>query len=393
MVIHACSAFLVDVTMTSVSSLLPFLSQLNWTLDPLGAGPKFFRNQSTAENWTQQTPRLHIDPLNDSTFDYLFLDCNELISIILIIIFCVFGFLGNFITILVLRRVPDKDNATIWLLQALAVVDNIYLLLAFLQLSGRTIFMEIPEIWDVLSHIAVFQYTLFLIAHTLTVWIVVLVTIDRYLAICKPMHINWRTLRRMKVAVLWLTILAVLLNTPVLLDKSIYRYTAAADCVIDHIKQIQTTDSDTCLTLFKLLDVLWVYKIVLYSVIRGFVPLMILIVLNVQIARALRALKKKHRRMTLQINRERAITKMLAVVVGVFFVCQMPKAAQHILDLAHVEIVYRGWACVSEISDAFLALNSAINFLIYCLLSTRFSRILRSMFSCRRRQRTVSLIV
>src|SRR6218665_3350648 len=52
---------------------------------------------------------------------------------------CVLGFLTSLLTIFGLRRVPEKDNATIWLLKTLAVLDRIYILLFFVFSSAITI--------------------------------------------------------------------------------------------------------------------------------------------------------------------------------------------------------------------------------------------------------------
>jgi len=49
-------------------------------------------------------------------------------EVYVVLTLCIFGFIGNAITIAVLRKDPDRAiSSTNWLLQTLALVDTIYL--------------------------------------------------------------------------------------------------------------------------------------------------------------------------------------------------------------------------------------------------------------------------
>jgi len=49
-------------------------------------------------------------------------------DVYVVLTLCIFGFIGNAITIAVLRKDPDRAiSSTNWLLQTLALVDTIYL--------------------------------------------------------------------------------------------------------------------------------------------------------------------------------------------------------------------------------------------------------------------------
>lgn len=52
------------------------------------------------------------------------------VDVYLVLAVCVIGFLGNALTVAVLRSENDPTNTTNWLLQSLAVTDTIYLLSA-----------------------------------------------------------------------------------------------------------------------------------------------------------------------------------------------------------------------------------------------------------------------
>src|SRR6218665_316164 len=302
-------------------------------------------------------------------------------------ILCVLGFLTSLLTIFGLRRVPEKDNGTIWLLKTLALLDNIYILLVFVFTSISTITGHTGWISETLTmYTRIILQPLVLFAHSLITWVLVLVTVDRYLAVCKPMDIKWRDLRRVKAAVKWLVVLAAVLHAPCFCEEALKSYHRVR-CI-----DANNTVHNTCLTIGHLSNALWIFNRVSYSVFTSFVPLIILMILNVRIASVLRALMKKRRQMSRQINSERSLTKTLVAVVAVFVVCQMPERAFHIIHIAGV-VADDELFCAMGITHALNNLNSSLNFIIYYLSNRRLKRIFSGMLPCHLRQRTVVLVV
>ena len=299
------------------------------------------------------------------------------------------GFVMNLLTVFGLRRVPEKYNATIWLLKTLAILDGIYLLLVFVLSSTNTIlkFNWIPEIVTIYKYIHIILQPLVLLAHCLIAWIVVLVTVDRYLAVCKPMDIKWRDLRRVKGSVKWLVILAFVLSAPRFCQEALYFYRQER-CI-----GVNNTEHNTCLTIEHLSSAFRIFNKVSYSVLASFGPLIILIILNVRIASVLRAMMKKRRQMSRQMNSEGSLTKTLVAVVAVFVVCQMPETIVHFIYFAGVVADSSVWSCAVGITHALVSLNSSLNFIIYYSSNRRFKRIFSGMLSCHRRRRTDVVLV
>ena len=108
---------------------------------------------------------------------------------------CVAGVIGNLLSMVVLRRDRDRPNATNWLLQALAVLDTVYLLTSFIIQPLKTI----NDDWDpsgpratlrrVFPYVEPHAWALASTAQTATVWLVLLVTADRYMAVCQPLKV------------------------------------------------------------------------------------------------------------------------------------------------------------------------------------------------------------
>jgi len=121
---------------------------------------------------------------------------------------------GNALTVVVLRLDTDKTNSTTWLLQALAAVDTAYLAACLFIQPLKIAHM----LYGVLSRsyplIERYVWPLAATAQTATVWIVLLVTGDRYVAVCRPFQARWRSVERTRLAVIFVIALAVLYNLP-----------------------------------------------------------------------------------------------------------------------------------------------------------------------------------
>jgi len=63
------------------------------------------------------------------------------------------------------------------------------------------------------------------VSQTAIVWVVVIVTIDRYLAVCRPLvAVGLRTLRRVRRTIVVIIVAALLYNIPVFFENKVLHY-------------------------------------------------------------------------------------------------------------------------------------------------------------------------
>ena len=83
---------------------------------------------------------------------------------------------------------------------------------------------KLPQFVDSMyPHIEPYAWPAASISQTWTIWILLLVTVDRYIAVCLPLSRHLRSVRRTKLATGATLALAVLYNVPLFLERDVKR--------------------------------------------------------------------------------------------------------------------------------------------------------------------------
>ena len=280
---------------------------------------------------------------------------------------CIPGLIGNILTLIVLFQ-PNMRNSTNAFLSALAVADSIKLLNDILYFSVLLLFRTNKSAASVAyGYIYPYAHFVFNMSACVSSWMTVSVAVERYMMVCHPQRARtFCTRRRAIITSVVIYVIMTLVAMP-----SAFRYKTIT--VFDQVT------NQTCLDI-QLTD-LYGNKtfVVVYTWIQNFlrcnIPLFLLIVLNTCIVHSLRKTRARKKSSARQ-----RITFMLVTVIVVFLICITPDAAMStFLRFGYHEesMLVKG---IREISDTLLALNAAVNFVIYCFFSSLFRRTFASLF-------------
>ena len=301
-----------------------------------------------------------------------------ILEAVLMGILCIFGFIGNILSMVCLWKDKSK-TATPTLLISLGVADNLFLLTVFI-LRVMTSVMEYFR-WagplPLIPYMGKYIFPCALIAETGTIYLTLLVTLNRYVSVCLPYEASSLCSvhhARRHVILVWL--FSCIYNIPRFFEFDI---TMRTDSQNRTFKVHELSD----LSNHRIYQI--VYSNVLYFLVMFLIPLITLTILNSNLINALKKTKRKRKEL-LTRNKDSSgsrseddITLILIVVVLVFVVCQTPALITQLL-LSFLPFDLRG--CPSpffyyeRVSDLLVVTNSSINFIIYCFCSRRFRHIL-----------------
>jgi len=277
----------------------------------------------------------------------------------------------------ILTRKSMRSSTNAFLL-ALAIFDTIVLLCTLLLLCLETL----DEIWryKVVPHLVLYIYPVATIAQTVTIWITVSFTVERYIAVCHPLKASRMcTISKARKIIGLVVILSFLYNFSRWFE---YR----VDAITDHSSPNNTTRYTVVPTKFgenRLYE--WIYYCGLYLPFMCIIPLIILAILNTLLVLAVR--KSTRDRLTMgntnhAQSKENNITMMLVSVVIVFIICQFPALIYNVaLGVARPYVVQsEGWQILSIVRNFTVSCNSAVNFMLYCALGQRFRQVFLMTF-------------
>ena len=309
-------------------------------------------------------------------------DIQRNVNIYAVGVVALLGAVGNILALLVLRR--SLRNSTTFILKTLAMVDLIYLCLH----GTVKIIAEFPDMMLVPFVIFV---PIFYIIELICAWLVVLVSIERYVAVCHPFKVKILcSLVRMKTAIVLIVMFCFAVSVPLWLEFKVTRAedpaTADALWVIDFTRMFQN----------KLYHV--IYRMAALALVRLLLPVTIMIYSSVTITRAIKEsgnMNKGHQKRDEKRKRiEREITIMVVSVVTIFVLCQTPILVSFILDTVQYVLLGKGLgiasSCMVLAGHFSLMVNSSVNFLVYVLSGPRFRQTFLKMVKCDKTDNTYS---
>ena len=295
---------------------------------------------------------------SDTYYDGSFADCSNHyftdVMLLVILIIIVVGIIANCFTFGVFWKGNFKSS-TSFLFLSLALVDSavlIILSLGFVESVGAV------------NCVAMFQ-----IAKTATIWVTVLIAVNRYIIVCRPlMASRWCTVSKVRIQLALVLLAAVLCNIPHFLPSRFKNYPVTNGTAYN-TRVVPTKFGEERL-FYR------IYDYIMVDVLMMGVPLLILTVLTIRLIKAM----NDHRRMQLQMKSQLSrldsnVTFALIIVVVVFIICHVPIVLLTVTGyFEYNSMIVECY--LTRITLMFLLLNSAVNFFIYILSNQAFRAVL-----------------
>ncbi|KAK2153574.1 hypothetical protein LSH36_292g02008 [Paralvinella palmiformis] len=292
-------------------------------------------------------------------------------------LFCLFGILGNVISLAVLWS-DRSQSPTFLTLKALALSDLVLLTCAFLQ-QVMPIYIHVSGCMHFaclrIGYLRIYTWPVICIAQMTSVWLTVLISAERHSAICRPLRAyGFSNVRKLKWSILVVLVVSVLFNLP-----RFFEFTPKEEALFG-----------TNLTYIAIADTTmrtdpvyrYAYNTASFCLIVYAAPIGIITLLNVSIVVRMRRAKRRWSELSRRQQREVKATLMPLCIVTVCFFCGTQSLISFILDAVFVGRDVLWIQIYTAVVNLFVTVNSAANFLIFYVFGSKFRTLLRTMITC-----------
>ncbi|XP_065201040.1 FMRFamide receptor isoform X2 [Planococcus citri] len=237
-----------------------------------------------------------------------------------------------------------------------------------------------PSIYSATGHLFIYYYRVYpviapvvfpigMISQTVSVYLTLIVTLERFVAVCHPLQArSLCTCGRARLYVIVVIIFSVCYNITrfwevdileckhILYDVSIYRV---------YPSKLRNN------TLYIKIYIHWMYLIFMY-----FIPFGFLSVLNTAIYRQVRKANQERQRLSRLQKKEIGLATMLLCVVVVFLICNLLALVSNVLEAFYGQTN----DFLVETGNLMITINSSVNFVIYVIFGEKFKRLFFKLF-------------
>ena len=294
---------------------------------------------------------------------------------------CIFGIIGNILAFTGLQNA--KQCSIQFLLKTLAITDTAFLIIMINWTINSYI---IDSEWDWIStyrciYSAFILYyiiiPLFYFTHTITVWIAVLLGINRYIIVCYPLYA--KQFSRVKVNKICI---CVIIGCAFILSSW--------SGIFANVTTVKVQNNLTCYRFESRFDngkhLTWLIGNFHEQILIFLAPFITLLIITIGLIKALRRARQMRNRIQAspQQTQERILTRTVIAVLVVFTVCQSTLLVQLIVCL-YLYVLKTDWSyeifpfyndVLIPSSNIFLAFNSSINIVIYIVVNRTYRQLM-----------------
>ncbi|CAG4928090.1 unnamed protein product [Colias eurytheme] len=292
------------------------------------------------------------------------------------------GLLGNALSVLVLSR-PQMRSSINCLLIGLAACDTVLIFTSILLFGLTAIYPYTGAMryyyYHVCPHITPYAYPIANVAQTMSVYLTLIVTVERWVAVCHPFRAkSLCTSSRARWYVLGTATFAFIYNAPKFFEAEVVPEGAPE---LGEVIYCVQADMDFRTDTYVAVYIHWMYLVVMYIV-----PFSALAALNACIVLQVHRAQAERARLSRVQRRELGLATMLLVVVLVFFLCNLLPLVTNAFEVFLGE-AFDHLDPLVKTSNLLVTINSSVNFVIYVIFGEKFKRIFLKMFCAGRLRR------
>ena len=296
-------------------------------------------------------------------------DTYRLYMHILLPIICLIGIVGIILTVIVLSR-KSMSTSTNCYLTSLAITDLCFLVFMGIKVFEIGLSREGHYLYMTIGNYIHIFLDIFLLA---SVWLTVMLGVERYIAICHPLRaMSICTVKRARFIIVAIFMLSTACRVP-----NFFRYriiTFSDECLDKEVVYYEFTELGKDQTFRKVYA--WTFNCWLCAVL----PFSTLLFLNGCLIREIHRSTNYLRYhlaidsnvQTIITSEEVKITMMLISVIIVFFICQAPYVILAAVKSILMDQLFAHFHILTYITVLLLALRSSFNFVLYCWFSEKF---------------------
>ncbi|KFD49359.1 hypothetical protein M514_09722 [Trichuris suis] len=319
---------------------------------------------NATQSGTTVTDQLYQHPVYQHQFLF-----NVICSILMIIV-AIVGLIGNTIFIQLFWQSSSPTSMDI-LLTGLAAADNVLLLSGTPVFSVIALYTYSPsvQLMKVMNYLTVTLYPISMMAHCASVWTMVSVSVERYIAVCHPLAVRSICSPRKSVTCLVIiTVLSVAYNFCRFWE---YKLNSRHD-VVSYLRSNE---------LYVQVFVHWMYFFTVFGI-----PLLTLASVNCCIVNTIFRARRLRSTMSRSQLRQHRLAVMMVVLVLVFFVSNSLAFVLNALEAAgffdNVKYDRYIFYCLTDVNNLLIEFNSSINLFIYLIFCRRLRARFWYLFHC-----------
>lgn len=285
-------------------------------------------------------------------------------------VICILGLAGNVASFIVLWR-AFGHSPMFYVLRATSLADCVFLLTVFVLNTVLNACHDTGPVavWcdAAAGYIQWAIWPVLMTSQMLTVWLAVLVSGERFIAICYPLKsASFCTLARARRYVIILTAISIVYCIP--------RYFEYKVNEIGHMVKGEVGEHPVYR---------YLYSATLYSIFLFFLPLTLIAFLNVRLLLALKRGKRQWGDLKQRQRKEQSVTLIPLTIVATFFVCGTPALAVNVIEaLDPAAALTPSFVTFIVVANLLVVVNSGSNFVIYYLLGRKFRQKLLELCCC-----------